>query len=467
MFVIFAFSAGAAAEVVLEERQSLRTEEGLLLSPFWAQEFIGADLVKSEMRSEVFESVPFAIYDSGFEREQIRVREDVTVDGGMNGRRIVIGHHGTSVASVINGRGMMSVSEVVDYVQLRRVEPAGFYTLAFREIEKLERTPRIISNSMGWSAESVLKVAQQADAQGMIWVHASGNDHPKTVAAHEQAAPVISVGSSSPLGLQAGSSQAHGGLDVLAPSDEYLASIDGKGRPVLFGGTSGAAPLISGSIANALAVMPGLERRHIEELLRLTSSPGIHTRWTPWNRAGHFNGYLFYRVVRRLRDLCGSEMTCVEGEMRRAGLVVFPRTELSARIRRVCDETRILSLTEMNLLRREYLLSKRAGDFARLLECAYRAEGYDGNAEGIQNLRLVTEDPVALIERIRVLARLAVLKNWRNSPALRDLEILDERFEAALQAVIQDNTGLGSFNAKILLERYRTLRGSSRHQGPM
>lgn len=444
----------AGAFVELEKRHPVEVEDGRL-TPFWAQEYIGADLVKEEMRQMPnLPRVPVAVYDVGFEKEHINLAFDIPVDRAMNGNRPMKGHHGTSVASLINGQGMVSVSEVVNYVQLKKVSPAVFYFGAVRELKDLPVKPQVISNSMGWTSESVLELATEVDQMGIIWVMAAGNDHPNEIAAHERAAPVISVGSYSPRGLQTLSSQESEQLDILAPADEYQAAIDGHGQEVLFGETSGATPLVSGSIANAKALIPSLSRAQIESLIKRTAIRSFHSLYSEKNKAGLFNAYRFFKVVQRLHSVCGTSASCVQAQMDKRQNYLFDSAALSPRIQSVCKSRNSLSKEEMKSLRAQYLLNAEQTQYARLLACVYRNEGYSINADYYENIALIHENPQALQNKVQTQAVQAVLQGYTASAALRDLQILNDSFREALLKVLSGETGMEEYQARDLLKSY-------------
>lgn len=442
------------AFVELEDRKALDFEGGKL-TPFWAQEYIGADLMKEDMRKRHdLAIVPFSIFDAGFEKRYVNLKNDIEVDRAFSGSRPMQGDHGTSVAALINGAGMMSVSENIEYVQLRRVSPSIFYSYAVREVKEMTNRPWVISNSMGWTSPEVLPLAQEANALGVIWVMAAGNDHPKKIVEHERLAPVVSVGSYSPRGLQTLTSQSSDQLDILAPADQFQASINGAGEQELFGETSGATPLVSGTIANMKAVLPRLTRYQVEYVLKKTAFHSFHRLYTKDNQTGLLNSYKAYKVIERLKERCEGKGDCVDQEILKSDLYEF-KTDLTDRMKALCETKEVLSENEMKELRRSHLLGQGT-ETARVLGCAYRNEGYNINADYYFNLVLIRTNPKALQEKVQALASEAVTKGYLESAALRDLEILDGRFEAALKKILseKDETGIGKYRAGILLEAY-------------
>ncbi|MBO9666210.1 MAG: S8/S53 family peptidase [Bdellovibrio sp.] len=439
----------------LEDRQPLQVEDGSL-SPFWAQEYVGADLAKIELHKQHdLKPVPFAIYDGGFEKKYVTLLHDIPVDGEKDGNRPIRANHGTSVANVINGPGMMSMSELVDYVQLKRVSPSVYYWTAYKELEKLEVKPQVLSNSMGWDSEEVAEYAKKADAAGIIWVMASGNDHPNPIAEHERTAPTISVGSYSPRGLQTIYSQESDQLDILAPADEYMASMNGSGEKSTFGATSGATPMVSGTIANLKSILPSLNRGTVETILKKTALLSLHSYYSKTNKTGFLNSYKAVLVTARLKEVCGDNADCANQEAQKDATYQFAELPLNPRVAATCISPLKLGKADMMDLRRNFLLNPEKTVYAQMLSCAYKNEHYSINADYYQNMMLIYSNPALLQKKIQKMAVQAVRKGYLNSASLRDLELLDDSFEKTLKAEISHPTGIGSFTATQYLERFK------------
>ena len=67
---------------------------------------------------------------------------------------------------------------------------------------------------------------------------------------------MIVVGSLDPSGFASKFSQSHQHVTVLAPSDSFITALGVDGKFSKFGGTSGAAPLVSGAIADLRSILP-------------------------------------------------------------------------------------------------------------------------------------------------------------------------------------------------------------------
>lgn len=81
----------------------------------------------------------------------------------------------------------------------------------------------------------------------------AGNNHPFPLRASKAQASreidAVVVGSIAPDGQRSGFSQQGREVHVSAPADYYMSSVDRNGNYAKFGGTSGATPLVTGSLA--------------------------------------------------------------------------------------------------------------------------------------------------------------------------------------------------------------------------
>lgn len=443
----------AQAFIQVEDRTALQVE-GMSLTPFWATEYIGADLVKEEMgqRHDV-NRVPVSIFDVGFEKDHLNNPLKIEVDFAKNGRRKVKGHHGTSVANIINGDGLQSVSDVVDYVQLRNVSPAIYYASVVKELMNLETRPMVISNSVGWTGANLVKdLAKNVDQAGIVWVLAAGNEYPEAMNPVESEAPVLIVGSYSPFGQQTIYSQESSTLAILAPADEYMASIDGDGNQVTFGATSGATPLVSGTIANAKAIMPSLNRTQATILLKKTAIRSLNFYYRE-NKTGLLNAYKFFSAVSEIKATCGSDLECIDKEINSFTDLKNKVTHLHSVAKEYCSGSNFMTRKALDELRKDYLKSPEDESLSTLLSCVYRKAGFSLNADYYENVYLTYYNPGALQDKIKTRASLALINNYQNSSALRDVELLDENFATLLKDIAESDSGIGANVANTLLER--------------
>lgn len=448
------FSVTAHGFIQMEDRAAVLVE-GELLTPFWATEYIGADLVKAEMNQRHdIERVPFAIYDTGFEEDFVNNSLGIQVDVAKNGRRKIIGHHGTNVANIINGEGLQSVSDVVDYVQLKNVSPAVFYFSAVREIKSLSKKPMVISNSVGWSGSSLQELPRYVDDLGIVWVLASGNEYPEEMSKGESEAPVVLVGSYSPSGQQTIYSQESKNLAILAPADEYMAATDGKGQKVMFGATSGATPLVSATIANAKSIMPSLNRTQAISLIKKTAIRSLNFYYRE-NKTGLFNAYKFFSAVSEIKEVCQTDLECIEREIQSFKDLKTKVVREHKTAREYCSgQEKSMTNEALNELRKDFLRSPQNSQLSMLLSCIYKKAGYLANAHYYENINLIYHNPRGLQEKIRNKALLAIRHDYKNSSSLRDLELLEDNFSNVLEKIIESGEGVDPYTAKSLLKRF-------------
>jgi hypothetical protein len=244
-------------------------------------------------------------------------------------------------------------------------------------------------------------------------------------------------------------------LDILAPADEYQASMNALGEKSTFGATSGATPMVSGTIANMKSVLPSLDRATVETILKRTALKSLHSYYSTTNKAGLLNAYKAVRVTIRLQEICGDSISCVSQEAQKDEAYQFAEIPLSPKVAAACVSPYRLGKSDMLDLRRNFFLHPEKNVYAQMLSCAYKNDGYSINADNYQNMMLIYANPALLQTKIRHMAIKAVHKGYFNSPTLRDLELLDNSFEKALNEEVTQGTGIGSFNAKTYLERFK------------
>ena len=189
--------------------------------------------------------------------------------------------------------------------------------------------PSFINNSMSWGPERkrvapFIKVDVGRSAyKGLnalsppsIVVTAAGNDHPKPITNLKNKAAknfnAIIVGSMAPNGNRSYFSQQGEAVHIMAPSDHYITSSNKDGSYRRFGGTSGATPLVTGSLAG-FEWMAGYHPTAAEAkiLLEKTAIPTLSSNDKPQkNGVGMVNAYKLGMVGKRLKQMCGNNVSC-------------------------------------------------------------------------------------------------------------------------------------------------------------
>ena len=112
----------------------------------------------------------------------------------------------------------------------------------------------------------------------------------------------------------------------MAPSDYYITSADEGGNYKQFSGTSGATPLVTGSLAGfewLSGYHPTAEEAKI--LLEKTAILTQHSHDKPRrNGVGMLNAYKLGMVGKRLKEKCGDDIYCFKNMIRKDSTYKFP-----------------------------------------------------------------------------------------------------------------------------------------------
>ena len=410
------------------------------LSDYWAQELIGADLLRKE--AEKIPPPPQANFISIFDDSR---------------------SHAYRVQNLISSSSPYALlPELGDKISLFRARYVREYSFASARL-KARGLPFFINNSMTWHPPHAYSDISQSYEEGYkiyntfkelssqaVLVTTSGNKFPTPLYSLKSKASkdfnAIIVGSFSPYGFVSGFSQEGEELHILAPSDSFLASDSGS-YISQFSGTSGAAPLVTGALAGfewIAGYHPTGEEAKI--LLEKTAIPTLHSHESPrQNGAGLLNAYKLARLAVRLKALCDTE-ECFQQEIRSSASWQFPKDEaLRADVAHAfpacafsnSGDVKNLSLPYHQILpagkdereslyhqaffrhfgkdacykkreifdrlRRELLLSPNRPELWESLSCIYREAGFEQNALMLDRLAL------ALLPTEEALSRLLLL----------------------------------------------------------
>ena len=198
--------------------------------------------------------------------------------------------HGTHVAGIVaamrNGAGVDGVAGNVRLMILRTV-PDGDERdkdVANAIRYAVDNGARVVNMSFGKSHSPQKRVVDDAvryaESKGVLLVHAAGNDGAdlnvagnfpnQDYAGGGRASNWIEVGASSwsgPEHLAAGfSNYGRGRVDIFAPGDDILSTLTDQGYGRL-GGTSMAAPVVTGVAATLLSYFPELTAAQVREII--------------------------------------------------------------------------------------------------------------------------------------------------------------------------------------------------------
>ena len=162
--------------------------------------------------------------------------------------------------------------------------------------------PRVINCSLRFGKSNfrskVIASTIKPIAGKTIFVTSAGNDASDAIEAGKSklAKQLIIVGSADPTGHVSSFSQTGYAETIRAGSDKYLQNINPQsGEFFNFGGTSGAAALVSAAIADMLSILPDLSLAHAKLLLQNTALANSYG-----NAVGLLNYFKLLRVAHRL-----------------------------------------------------------------------------------------------------------------------------------------------------------------------
>ena len=403
------------------------------LSDYWAQELIGSDLMKEELKKTAPPDIEnwIAVFDTKEGDHNIGVKNLIS-DEGPHAVLPELEKKQTPFSDVsldMNGRDYKRGKGYKSALNLYETSYPGDYLFGFRG-----NPPRYINNSMGWfnseDIYDVFKNLSSSKTSQPIVVMASGNDFPKKLDDMQTKASkdfdVILVGSFAPDGFVSGFSQSGKEVSILAPSDYWLTSAGGSLDNKPFGGTSGAAPLVIGSLAG-FEWLSGYHptAKEAKILLEKTALPTLHSFEKPRvNGAGLLNAYKLGEVAKRLKEKCEKSVVCFKEEilkdenyrfaedksLRKDLERVFPSCsggEPSESSVSSCEEKKELFIA----LRKELLLNPTR-EYYESLSCLYEEAGFSRNAEALNKLSLALGEESEVRAEIKaMLAKKELMSN--------------------------------------------------------
>lgn len=209
--------------------------------------------------------------------------------------------HGTAVAGVAaaatnNGIGVAGVSWNNPIMPLVVVDSTGSSTysnLAAAIQYAADHGARIINISLGGaSASSALQTAvNYAWSKGAVIFAAAGNSSSSTPMYPAACTNVVAVSATEPNGTLATFSEYGSYIDLAAPGDNILTTLNGGGYGYWYG-TSFSSPIVAATAALALSVQPGLSASALVNLLEQNADHlGGYTGWNQYFGYGQVDAY--------------------------------------------------------------------------------------------------------------------------------------------------------------------------------
>ena len=383
------------------------------LSDYWAQELIGSDLLREELEKTPPPDIEnwIAVFDAKDEDHHDIGVKNLISDEALHA---VLPELGERKVPFLDTK--LKVKGFKSSLSMYETSYPGDYLFGFKK-----RAPHYINNSMDWlGSEDIYEVFKELSSSSgvsrTIVVASSGNNFPTRLDDIKRKASkdydVILVGSFSPEGLASFFSESGEELSILAPSDSWITSAGKNGEYKKFSGTSGAAPLVTGSLAG-FEWLSGYHptAKEAKILLEKTALPTLHSfEKPPINGAGLLNAYKLGEVAKRLKKKCGPSISCFKEEILKDKNYHFPEDKSLkrdvARFFPFCSAggesgslSNLSSCEEKEKLfkrLRKAVLLKPSEELLKSLSCIYKARGFKQNAEVLDKLAMAlgTEEEV-------------------------------------------------------------------------
>ena len=277
---------------------------------------------------------------------------------------------------------------------------------------------------MHWGEFQTIYDAMSRIHPPAILVKAAGNNYPHSLSSisnqFSKDFDGIIVGSLSPNGFVSEFSQEGEEVHILAPSDNWITSVGSDGYYEQFGGTSGAAPLVTGSLAG-FEWLSGYHPTASEAklLLEQTAIPTIHSAFENPRRngVGMLNAYKLGMVGKRLKEKCHDNEECFQREIQNPD-----NYEFSINAENILEqingafpecsnqpnETQTISCEDKKSafknLRQALLLDIENVNLLEKLHCIHRQEGFLENAFNVElTIASVTKDEDQTVQNLKKL----------------------------------------------------------------
>lgn len=365
--------------------------KNLGLTTFWAQEYIGADLMYKEL-NQIGSSIPsknLVVIDTDAEEHYRPVTN------------LILTNIPPKFVALPKDKTMELVNTTSASIALESLN---------REV-----AADVINMSMGMPPSVYQSLEDYSKKHNTLISISAGNEFNKGIT--RKASPkvyledlrrsqtetdLIFVGSMSPTGLVSMFSNEFPEVVISAPSDDQIIVDDPK-KP--FAGTSGAAPLVSSALLASKVLLPQLSPQQAKKLLVATALPSVNFYEKPQlNGAGTLNSYGLYRLSLKIRESCLSSYafaTCFNNELEKYnGRPLEVDTNLlnkfnqefacggdSQELPRAQDACQRKEIFDS--LRKQALLNPKVSPYWMALACAHKKLGYSKNAKFYESLGVV------------------------------------------------------------------------------
>lgn len=343
-------------------------------SALWSQEMAGADLAydfmkrAKEVDQEAWQPANVGIIDELGPIEKSMVVDSHAFKLGLGSFSEL--EHGNKVMRLV-AAPLVGASPAVRWQALVSTTFSEEILPGFAELKKSRA--KIINASIIFSSDKTLATADEIIRSGRILVQASGNSFPEKNSSRN-IANLIAVGALGPNGLPAPSSQEN--VVILAPSDHTQL----VGHKEALGGTSGAAPLVTGALANVLAYFPDTKPHEAKWLLEITSIKTLIQYMSTNNGAGLLNAYKMARVASCLKERNANSIVDFKLNKKCLNFEDEARNRFAAGLKKFTSTECRIKRDGLKLLRQGFFLEPTPLR-AKIIGEAYESLGYRTNKD--------------------------------------------------------------------------------------
>jgi len=382
-------------KLIPDEIESIRNG----LSPYWAQEYTGADLSRKLLEEKNGQWQ--------FSSDLIHVLDSATGQHKDYVKNLILSSHPSALIPVQDDH------TDINFVNMeKRSSPKdttfnlsdGVYISNYVEyFENLTAVPSIINNSMGWANSEVISdIVCQLANKNVLFITSAGNKRSEVIENLKESAAVqdgiILVSSSNPEGFASGFSSYGEEILVSAPSNHELISYGSSKRYDFFGGTSGAVPQVTAALAS-FEMLSGyhLSAQEAKKLLLKTAIKIVTSYDQPAKFGrGSLNSYKISLLGLRLKERCHkfhSQLdkfySCASEQLNSNDFYYFDVVDanMSKKVLGECfgqDQVENYSCdtrrSHFRLLREQAMLNPDRDDLWRGIGCEYAKQGFNINA---------------------------------------------------------------------------------------
>lgn len=359
------------------QNHNLKSLAGGKLSAFWGYDFIGVDLAQEEL--EPMKVQMFLVKTATSENVNLKEVPEERLSANLikmaqtQESQPYYGH-GTSVANIIYGSSPLGISLKGELtVSSLFTKNGGVNSSAIDDV--IANKIKIYQSSeTSNSPEAFYKMREL----GIISFRSAGNYYPSNENFQEASEVSVIVGQLSPLGGMSADSSAHRNVKIAAPGRVYSYR---NGETHIFGGTSGAQPVVTGCFLNVVSLLPDITPDEADAIIQKSAIPTLNSQEKNSNNGqGTVNCFKLAKVASRLKSDWPQNRKKITDDpllynfKSDSGNFIEAANKFSD-TRNPCDISK-----KLKLLRKAFLLDPNNKKTLEKLIKIYRDLGYSGNA---------------------------------------------------------------------------------------